>query len=434
MTFILEQIKMKNNAVYFLFFFLLSVSCKHLQGDTSWVDTGNENNESSVENIDDEDGMEEIAVFSRCTDYDNNLSAVASDVAFILLDREPPINDFHIYDIQLCDDCVFLADLYQIIQYDRQGKYIRNIGSRGMGPEEYVQLCLPVQLDRKNKLVYASDTRRKRILAYRFDGEFKNAFPVKDSQGCITIIDSTTIALRQVMSERARPDCPLIRFMDYEGRIKKIYPSHLYPYSGEFTNRGPMESYLWENSGRFYCMEFGSDTIYRIAGDSIIPARKLTGKLKLEPYNFFSYQTGDKLNTFSYILRPHSTVFESGSHIIFRLENQRERLFMVYNKKTGTFHRTHHVNAPAFNGRSRGTVKRMDYFIDDLVSGLRFDPQYQSYGKAIALIPATEVAEKREDILRFIASHPSDESARLKASVEKMDEFDNPLMMMVTFK
>jgi hypothetical protein len=425
---------MKRYTVYLLLLSLLSVSCRHPQGDTGRTNMENENHKSSTESVDGEDGMEELAVFSKCTDYDNNLSAVASDVEFILLDMEPPIRDFHIYDIQLCDDYVFLADLYQIIQYDRQGKYIRNIGNRGMGPEEYVQLCLPIQLDCKNKLVYASDTRRKRIIAYRFDGKFKNAFPVKDSQGCITIIDSTTIALRQVMSERARPDCPLIRFMDYEGRIKKIYPSHLYPYSGEITNWGPMESYLWENNGRFYYMEFGSDTIYRIAGDSIIPARKLTGKLKLKPYDFFSYQTGDKLNTFSYILRPHSAVFESGSHIIFRLENQRERLFMVYNKKTGTFHRTHHANAPAFNDRSRGTVKRMDYFIDDLVSGLRFDPQYQSDGKAIALIPVTEVVEKRDEILRFIASYPSYESARLKALVEKMDEFDNPLVMMVTFK
>jgi hypothetical protein len=76
----------------------------------------------------------------------------------------------------------------------------------------------------------------------------------------------------------------------------------------------------------------------------------------------------------------------------------------------------------------------MDYFIDDLISGLHFNPLYQSQGKAIAFISALKVVERRDEVLHFIAQHPSAESAHLKTLVEDMNEFDNPLMMMVTFK
>jgi hypothetical protein len=46
----------------------------------------------------------------------------------------------------------------------------------------------------------------------------------------------------------------------------------------------------------------------------------------------------------------------------------------------------------------------MNYFIDDMISGLLFNPQYQSMSKAIALISAEKVVEQRKQILDFIAS------------------------------
>ena len=76
----------------------------------------------------------------------------------------------------------------------------------------------------------------------------------------------------------------------------------------------------------------------------------------------------------------------------------------------------------------------MNFFTDDMVSGMIFMPMYQSEGKAIALILAEKVVEDRDVILDFISKHPSKASERLKTIVEKMTEEDNPLMMTVKFK
>ncbi|MDR1116493.1 MAG: 6-bladed beta-propeller [Tannerella sp.] len=426
----------KREIFLYLSFFVIFLSC-NLQNNKGQTDAGKETvHESSKEAVRDTNGIEDIAVFSGYEKYDNNLSTVADKIEFIQLSNEPPINDFLIYDVQVEENYIFLSDLYNIRQYDLQGNYIKNIGGRGMGPEEFIQLNPPLQLDRENKLIYAVDVERRRMPVYRYDGSFACAISLEKNAKSVALIDSTTIVIRQNMSERELPECPLIRFMNYEGEITKVYPSHLYPYSGEKINLGSMESFLWEVRGQLHYLEYGSDTVYQIVADSIIPVYRLTGKLKLKPYEFFSYEIGNRLNILAYILRPNSAIFESDCYMIFRLGNQRERLFMIYSKETKSFHRTYHKDAPVFHSRFRfgGDTKMMDYFIDDTVSGLHFNPQYQSMEKAIALIPATEVREKRDDILRFIASHPSDEGARLKAIVEAMDEFDNPVVMMVTFK
>jgi hypothetical protein len=375
-----------------------------------------------------------IPIFSKCENYDNNLSTVASEVKFVLPDAEPPFNDFHIYDVQTSDDYIFfLSGLYNIVQYDYRGKFIRSIGSRGMGPEEYIQLEPPLLLDNKNNLVYASDIR-DRTLVYHFNGIYKDVLPIG---GCMAITDSSTIVLRQALDDRYIPECPSIRFFDRKGNHIKSYRSSLYPMPrAEMEIFGPEVSFLWENKDKSSFWEYGSDTIYRIRGDAIIPKWIVAGNLKPNKKELFSRNTGQKLRNFSYILRPNSGVFESDHFMIFNMSDDYEKFYMIYDKSTDKIHRTFYKNAREIitNPRKNTGYKKMDYFIDDMVSGLHFNPQYQSQDRAIALIPASEVVERRDDILRFIAQHPSNESAHLKTLIEDMDEFDNALIMMVAFK
>ncbi|MDR2147944.1 MAG: 6-bladed beta-propeller [Tannerella sp.] len=422
-----------------LFIVLVFISCNHKSDLYKSNKEVGLNQKLSISNTDIElnktDGnLIEIALFSKCTNFDNNLSTVASNIKFVHLAEEPPINDFHTYDVQISEEYIFLADLYNIRQYDLQGNFLKNIGKRGMGPAEFVQIMPPIQLDRDKELIYARDGGSKKIVIYRFDGSFVSSIRLQNDIEMIDIIDTTTIAVRQTMSERRRPNCPLIRFIDYEGKLKKVYPSHLYPYNGRERGLGSSENFLWENNSRFYYLEYGNDTIYRILKDSIVPVRKLTGNLILKPYNFFSNEIGENLIPFTYILRPNAAIFESDSYIIFRLKSQWERFFMVYNKQTGYFQRTNYSNPPIFHNRGIGDEKKMDYFIDDMVTGLYFNPQYQSMGKAIALIPATEIVEKKDIILHFMSEHPSEEAAKLKSIVEGMNELDNPLIVITTFK
>ena len=111
-----------------------------------------------------------VPFYNEIGKYDNNLSSIASGVRFVKLDDEPLFRDFLIHDVQQCDSFLFLLGGEHIFMYDESGHFLRQIGSKGQGPGEYVNLNAPLQLDEKNRVLYVADGYTSRFLSYDFDG------------------------------------------------------------------------------------------------------------------------------------------------------------------------------------------------------------------------------------------------------------------------
>jgi hypothetical protein len=380
---------------------------------------------------DDSSRIKELCIYSPNENYENRLSSLASSIEFVPLASEPLISDFHVLDIAVCNDYIFLSGLSYIYQYDKAGNFIRSIGNRGMGPEEYINISYPLQIDKENSLIYVTDINRGRIVIYHFNGSFKKTIPLL-SYGCIDLIDPNFIAIRQTIAERGKPDCAAIRFMNYEGEIVKNYRSNIYPLKSKNNEMlGSDMSRVWRHRGNIYFLEYASDTVFRIQKDSIIPIYSLTGELKLNESDYFKQETGSKSGIITYIMRPNSGVFESDNFIIFRMGNDYEKFFMIYDKTKSQYYRTFYKDAiPNMRGN-----KNMDYFIDDIVSGLPFNPQYQSADKAIAIVSAETISKHKPEIINFMSSMPlSDTKQHLETSLKQINEDDNPYLMIVSFK
>lgn len=78
--------------------------------------------------------------------------------------------------------------------------------------------------------------------------------------------------------------------------------------------------------------------------------------------------------------------------------------------------------------------KDKDYFIDNLVSNMAIIPLYQSNGMAIGIISAMSIIENKDDILNFIAQHPTQEGESLKKIIENIEEEDNSILCFIRFK
>ena len=375
--------------------------------------------------------VKELPLFTRCTNYENNLSAIAADIEFIVLDQEPLISDFHVMDVTLIDDYIFLQGMYDIRQYDRTGKFIRNIGSRGMGPAEYVQLNPPLEVVPSKQLIYAHDIRRSRINLYTFDGKFVKTVP-NPSKRTFTILDDQTIALRQSMQDHKTKNCPSISFMDHAGKDIKSYPSRIYPTDVEMFSFFPEASFLWQNNGKFYHLESGADTIYRLNGTNLEPVWVLTGNLKPTMNELFARNMGSKRKIVSGILRPDCGVFEGDRYMIIKLNGDTESYYMIYDKAAAKFSRTHYPNAPVANPRTE--MRRMDHFIDDIATGRPFRPEYQSQGKLIGYLSAIDIAENQQEILDYIQKHPNKNSEKMRKIVQEIDEEDNSILVVVSLK
>lgn len=424
---------MKHNRSVFLFIAVLFFSCTaSKKGDLSVSEFEGEAESGLTEKeskIATKEKLYELAVYSSCKNYDNNLSSFAHSVEFIPLPLEPLINDFQVCDIAFCNDRILLSGLSFIYQYDKTGDFIRQIGNRGMGPKEYVNISYPLQIDEEKSLIYATDLGRNRVVIFHIDGDFYKTIPLPPNS-CIDLIDENLIALRQTIGQRNKPDCASIRFMDSKGKIINSYRSNIYPIKKKTKMLGADMSRVWRHKGNLYFLEYASDTLYHIKHDSIVPRYRLTGEFKLNQDDYFKKETGDKFGIMTYIMRPNSGIFESDNYIVFRMGNNSGNFFMVYDKIKSRYYRTYHKDAVA----NRTGAKNMDYFIDDMVSGLKFNPQYQNGNKAIAILSSETLMEEKQKMLDFISVNPTPEGEQLKSFLKQLSEDDNPYLIIVTFK
>lgn len=101
------------------------------------------------------------------------LSEIAESVEFIQFENSPKALLGRISEIQLTKDYIFLKHTGNnlLIQFTRDGKYIRLYGTLGRGPKEYALMRM-FSVDEKNKLVYIHTNWTRKILVYNFDGEY----------------------------------------------------------------------------------------------------------------------------------------------------------------------------------------------------------------------------------------------------------------------
>ncbi len=370
------------------------------------------------------EGITILPIFQKSSKILNNLSGIAKNIRFVALDNKIPISNFHTNDVIVSKDYIFLATLYKVMQFDKNGKFIRYIGRRGQGPREFVQLSgAAMELDESNQLIYLLDGRGNKIQVYNFNGEYQRTLKSGRNDCILSLIDSTSLLVSADFEYRfLKLNVPYSRIIDAtNGNSIQEFNSSLYPrkHSKEEYYGPSLGCFHWRYNKTPYYLEYGSDTIYKIANHKRTPVNVLTGSLKLEFKNLFRKKSGNKLKVISTILRNKGAIFEINQFLIFRLGNDNEYLFNVYNKSNGVVYST------KFN------EKYNDKFIDDLVSGMQFSPNFQGDGKLINLIDAEVVYQQKDKILSHIKQHPTQEGENLKKLIANLSADDNPIVIIV---
>lgn len=379
-----------------------------------------------------------VPFYNEIGKYDNNLSSIASGVRFVKLDDEPLFRDFLIHDVQQCDSFLFLLGGEHIFMYDASGKFLRQIGRKGQGPGEYVNLNAPLQLDEKNRILYVADGYTSRFLSYDFDGNLLKDIRYANSEWRQAyLLDSVTVMVNTDVDSRFQPSrTKKLILQDYDRKTLKSFPSYLYPVErprGNFANGAG--NILWCCGKDFYLLEYGNDTIFQITREQLIPALILTGDdLKLSKDEWFSRDKKDKAFIAPQMMKPSSAIFESNRFLIASLRRQfpKESYFAVLDKKTGNLWRTGKHTQP-FIGEP-APYRTSEYFIDDMVSGLPVEPIYYSQGEAIGLIAAEALLTQKEAIAAFVAKHPTEEGKKLQKLLETMNEESGSVLCFVKLK
>ena len=154
--------KMKKYLLLSIVFSLFLCGCTQKQS---------ESNESS--------GMETIPITDFET-YNGRFSEFAEAVEMIPLEFTEESILGEIKKVVLSEDFIFVMERFNsagIYTFDRSGKFLYRIGSRGQGPEE----CADVDdfsINEKDRLIYIYDSVRKKVFVFSFDNEFIKTIPM----------------------------------------------------------------------------------------------------------------------------------------------------------------------------------------------------------------------------------------------------------------
>lgn len=101
------------------------------------------------------------------------LSEIAEDVEFIEFENSGKALLGNVLDIQLTPEFIFIrhSGSRLLTQFNRDGKFIRHIGTEGRGPKEY-NLMRTFSLDEEKRLIYIQTNWTQKILVYNFKGEY----------------------------------------------------------------------------------------------------------------------------------------------------------------------------------------------------------------------------------------------------------------------
>jgi len=193
-----------------------------------------------------------------------NLSDIGKELLYIPLESTPACLINEINDIEFSDSYIFINETKRLLQFDKSGKFIRQIGSQGRGPEEYIAVT-DFCIDNQSKEIYIIAYGKR--LVFGFDGHFIKSFSLSIRPFQIIIKDHNSLMyhLPNISGPKVDNRNSWI-ITDRQEITLKIIKNQLLRVSQPGLIIGDTPLYLFNNSAHF--MEFGIDTLYYFFHDT----------------------------------------------------------------------------------------------------------------------------------------------------------------------
>ena len=383
---------------FYIMVFVLCVQCTEPQ-------------KSDLEKIPFAEGIERI--------QEVNVSEIASDIRYIPLETTPDcLLGRDLYDIAFCGEYLFVRGDFQLYQFTSEGKFIRQIGKEGQGPEEYLKIG-SVKYDAQKREIYVNDLLANKIKVYSFNGAFLRDILTGDGE----------LLIHYDVNNKLFYTCPMFFFHKQEAdelivynekgekqytfpfqRNKDIqYPGFIftntiiYTYAGKLYSKNPLELTVFQLNGHekkpVYQLDLGRYEKLNWLDDMIV---KKEGDMGFGEVN---KEAEDKISFYD--------IFELPNYICFHYL-QRQRCFAWYDKVQDKVYRI------------RGRNANIDGFTDDLQNGYPVLPRFYTDNQIIGYVSAAVLLEevKNKDNLK----------EPLKQVVDKLVEDDNPVLQVIMMK
>jgi hypothetical protein len=221
-----------------------------------------------------------------------NLSTIGNNLSYIPLETTPKCLIQAIEKVTLTDLYIFVNESRRLLQFDNKGIFIRQIGSVGRGPEEYLAVgdfCID---DQKKEISIISAPK---LLVFGFDGVFKYSKNLSFRPSQILYNDQHNLMfhLYNLSGKSITNDYSWI-ITDTKGTILMSIRNHLKRTSQPGLSVANTPLYLFQNMAHF--LEFGIDTLYYFQDNIKKPYAIFNLEdLKMDPDPFITPSTKEEV-------------------------------------------------------------------------------------------------------------------------------------------
>ena len=328
--------------------------------------------------------------------------------------------------------------------FSRKGQFIRSIGQRGNGPQDYLNNSYYVKIDEKSDRIYLMGMDE--IVAYTIAGKFVKKLNLIDFYKKGVLSDrpmhvthwkeNLFCANMNLNSGKEPLRCVIFTL---EGEVVKTFPNHVFfeTEKGRMvrsTLNSDVDIYLYNE--QLYFKEILCDTLFRITDQlDFVPEIIFDLPGKKMPTNMRGYF---KTSPPEYMIR--------GIHEVDNYLFWFGTLQYLYDKKKnqlisfeGDPLLNREITAPLPGGATNTRTTSLRGLSNDIDGGLPFAPHHLSHiqndQQMICIYQSYLLKEKLTDehFARYKIKDP-EAHKRLRNLLENLDWEDNPVLMIATFK
>lgn len=388
--------RIKNATAFFtvLIYFLFTLnSCN----------TGNKNKKDQS----DEHNLDVRSVIDE-TKADHFLSELSKEIVFIPLETDAAGYLRSINWLDVTQDYILVSDSRGLFQFDRSGKFVKEIGKIGKGPGEH-----------NGRIRFAVDAIHNEVSIYSFGtglvnvhdldtGRYKHSFDADPYISDFVFLPSDRIAFFTMETEINKNE---VYLTDKRGELIDSIPNNL---RSEIKGNVSGTASVYLHDQNWYYMYNYRDTLYRINEES-----------HRAPFAIFNLDNKDSRDDF--VIYPHpGTNFFPDFLSVQRVLHTSNYLFATIQKGMGDGTLNNLDRRRMVFSKSTGKLVMTEGFVDDLEGGMNFWPQWSRGDLLIASYQSYEIIDYYEE-----TKGKTEHSSKFINLVNNLKVEDNPVLVLV---
>jgi len=354
-----------------------------------------------------------------------NLSELTDDIEYIKLETNEKCLLHPRAEYFFTDEYIFIDNSSHILQFDRSGKFIKQIGKPGRGPGEIGLIRMLSVLDEKKQLVVQTNWARK-LYYFSYDGDFLKTVKVEDIRrikaipgerlvyfaGCVYGYEDYMFALLNTTGDTLDVVNNHYKWENKTGRVGTM-SFHLF-----------IPFYFYNNTISFKSMH--NDTVYHVSGDSIKPEYLIElGKYQLPQEYRVEVPSSGWFQEFAEISKGYRfcSVFEAKESLYISSSDYQDDIQynMIYNRPAGS------GSLLVDNNNEPGMI------LNDIDGGPSFWPLGTVNDSTVymPILPLKLIDKDLRDKLTNAEGVDPEKKNQLIRMIDGLNENDNPVLMIV---